>query len=781
MELNIKHETIIICNDNYKRNLLKQFNETTSLYQVHFMSLNEFKKKYYFDYNYKTILYLMNKYNYKYEVAKIYLDNMYYVSDNEYESDKLNLLVKLKKELNDNDLLIYDEYFRNYIKDKDIIVYKCDLDKFFSNIFDSINAKIINKKYNDYKHKVYKFDTLDEEVEYISYKICELIMNGVDINKIKLANVSDEYINVIERYFKMYNIPVNLNKKIPIYSTNIARLFIDNYSSNIKDTIDILKKYEGNDIYNKIIDICNKYDEVDYLNVKEIIIHDLKHTYLDNIRYENAIEIIDYKDNDIKDEYVFLVGFNLGSIPVIYKDEDYITDNLKENLNLDYTVEKNRREKDITLNSIHNIKNLVITYKLKDSSNVYNPSTLLPLFEEETDAIDLHKSYSIINDKLKLTNRLDNLIKYGSKADDISILNNNYDIPYMKYNNRFKGLDSKKLNEFLDNKLSLSYTSMDLYNKCAFRYYLSNILKLNLYEETFYTLIGSLFHHVLEVCLKEDKDIYDEVDNYLKDRELSNKETFYINKLKEELTFIINTIKEQMKLCKLDNILTEEKITIEKDSNLKVTFTGLIDKILYKEIDNKTVVALIDYKTGNPDINLEYFPYGLNMQLPIYLYLASNSTLKNVSFAGFYLQKIILPTPNIDKKKSLEEKKKEHLKLEGYSTTNFNNLSLFDISCKDSEVVKSLKVKNDGTFYAYSKVLTDEQINKIIDLTDKQIDKTINNIEQAKFDINPKRDVDNIIGCNYCPYKDICYKTKKDEVYIKADKTLEFLGGDNNE
>ena len=48
----------------------------------------------------------MNKYNIKYEVAKVYLDNIYYIEDITYNSNKLNFLVNIKKELLDNNLLI---------------------------------------------------------------------------------------------------------------------------------------------------------------------------------------------------------------------------------------------------------------------------------------------------------------------------------------------------------------------------------------------------------------------------------------------------------------------------------------------------------------------------------------------------------------------------------------------------------------------------------------------------------------------------------------------------
>lgn len=68
---------------------------------------------------------------------------------------------------------------------------------------------------------------------------------------------------------------------------------------------------------------------------------------------------------------------------------------------------------------------------------------------------------------------------------------------------------------------------------------------------------------------------------------------------------------------------------------------GIIDRIMYKKDFDKTYVAIVDYKTGNPNISLDNAIYGIDSQLPIYLFLAKNSKLKNIEFIGFYLNKII--------------------------------------------------------------------------------------------------------------------------------------------
>ena len=148
-----KDNTLLIIPSNIKQNIIETIRKDNKLLDITFITKNEFIKKVTFDYDNKAIYYLMNKYNIKYEVAKVYLDNIYYISDKEYKFSKLNFLVNIKKELFDNNLLIIDKYYSNYLKNKNICLYGFDyIDKYFKNILDKFdNVEIINKEYNNYK------------------------------------------------------------------------------------------------------------------------------------------------------------------------------------------------------------------------------------------------------------------------------------------------------------------------------------------------------------------------------------------------------------------------------------------------------------------------------------------------------------------------------------------------------------------------------------------------------------------------------------------------------
>ncbi len=784
---NISEDTIIVTNSDNKKELLRELNKIKSLKNIKFMSLTELINNMTTTYDEKSIYYLSKEYNIKPDVAKIYLDNLKYIEDKKYKSSKLIFLKEIKEKLEKENLILKNELFKYELENKNIIIYDYKyLNKYEKKVLKDISSitkvTIINKNYNTYKHVVYRFNTLKEEILFVINKICYLLTNNVDINNIKLANLNNDYYKEIKRVFKLFNIPVELNDNESIYGSYITQEFLNNYNDDLNITIEYLNnKYKENEIVKQIVKICNKYCFIKDNTKKEFIINEIKNTKLKNKKYVNSVKEIELLSSSISDnDYVFLLGMNEGLIPKTYKDEDYITDNIKDEVNLDTTNEINKQEKLKTIEKINSIKNLYLSYKLSSPYAKYYKSSLInEMALEEKEVTKEEISYSKISDELELSSLLDDYIKYGTYKKEMDILYNTYeDIDYNKYDNKYKGINKSLLKEYLNNELTLSYSSLDNYNKCGFKYYLSNILKIDIFDDTYYTFIGSLFHYILEKYYTEKIDVDEYINKYIQDNKitLNNKEKFFLKKLTNELHFIINTIDEQMNYTKLKNILTEEKITISsKLDNISITFKGFVDKILYKEKDGKTIVALIDYKTGNQDIDLSLVPNGLSMQLPIYLYLAKNSKLKNIEFVGFYLQRIINNEITKSDKKSYEEQKLENLKLLGYSTTDEEVLKEFDLTYKNSEVIKSLKQKENNEFYSYSKVLSKNEINNLIKMIDQKIKEASNNIINAKFDINPKIINDENISCKFCKFKDICFVKDKDKIYLEKDKELNYL------
>ena len=725
----------------------------------------------------------MKKYNYKYDNAKIILDNLYYIEDKRYNNKKLDDLVKVKNEI--KDLLIYNDYFKNYISNKKIVIYGYDyIDNYDLNLLKDLDYEIIKKEVKDYKHEIYQFNTIFEEALFVGNKIKELIDNNIPIDKIKIVNYNKDYSFILKEVFDMLNLNINTNDE-NIYSSKIVKKYLELFDED-KDVFELKNIFDMNNednlfIYNKIISSLNKYVFVKEKDIKRnLLINEFKRIKTNKIIFKNEIEIKNL--NSIKDdEYAFLISFNEGSIPVIKKDEDFLGDKEKEILNIDKSNVVNNIIKENTIKNIKSIKNLVITYKLKTPFEEYYPSNIILDLDytviKETD-ISLDNSNRV--NKLLLSKDLDSFVKYQEKSNRLETLFSNYsDIEYMSYDNKFKSIDKEKMYKLINNELTLSYSSLDNYYKCKFRFYLNNILKLDKYEETFAIFIGNLFHYILSICFEDNFNFDKEYDNYILKYDSNNKDKFFFNKLRKDLLFIIDTIKKQYSYSNFKDAKYENKFSINKDKTIKVKFIGFIDKLLLHEYKGKTLMVIVDYKTGVQNINLSNSYYGLNMQLPIYLYLSKNSNIKS-EVVGFYLQKILTGVPKLDSKKDINTIKEDNLKLQGYTICDEELINEFDSSYEKSEVIKSLSKTSNG-FSAYSKLLTKEQMDSLYKLVDKKIDEARDNILDANFEIDPKRIGFNNISCEFCKYKDICYMNENNIKQLDEIKDLDFLGGDNND
>lgn len=763
---------IVILNDYAKKSFIKKIDK---LINVKVITLSELKRKYYFDYDNKAIYFVSNKYNCIPEIAKIYIENIYYLKD--IDNEKINFLKDIKNDLDSNNLLTYNNLFKEFLKGKEIVLYNLKYtDKFYKNIFKELEKfskiTIYNDEDNSIVKELYKANNSEEEIAFVCSKITKLIKSGVNINNIKLANVKSDYEFIIRKTFKLFNIPINLPSFETIKSTSLVIKFKELYNSDINETIEKIKEFintkEENDIYKSIISIVNNYLwSNDFLLVKDMVFNDIDNIKTPREKLKNAVEVIEFKKELVTDEdYVFLIGYNEGVIPVNYKDEDYLSDSIKEKLGLSTSFELNENAMNETKDNIRNIKNLIVTYPSHNlSSEIYISSSYeKDLFEEKELNISFNESNAY--NKLKLVSEKDENSKFGTITDNLLKLSSHYkDMKYNSYDNKYKMIDKTKIKEFFKDGLTLSYTSINDYYMCSFRYYLNYILKVNKFEDTFEATVGSIFHKILSMCFDHDIDIIRTYETEIENSnyEFNESEKFFLSILKDELVLIIETIKNQLSYTQLTNSMYEKKIVIDVDKDLQIRFKGFVDKILYNEFNGKTVVAIIDYKTGNPNLNINNTIYGLEMQLPVYIYLIKNE-IKDVKIGGFYLQKILNNTTD-------KEKRLDSLKLQGYTNSDLDYIDKVDSSFNDSKVIKSLRTSSKG-FYYYSKMINDEEIDTLYNVVDSKIKEASMSILDSKFDINPKEMNNENIGCSFCKYKDICFMKPKDTIKLKEVKNI---------
>ena len=763
----LENNLLIICPNEQKIKILDKIEKENKLYNLKFMTKEEYLSNYFFSYDDKAILYLMKKYHYKVDVCKVYLKYLYVIDDDQiYKNKKLIFLQNLKKELKQENLLDYNPSFKEYLNTKKKIVLNYNkLDLYEKKALDSKDIELTSP----INLTVTKYQTMEEEVNATALEIIELLKKGININKIYLTNIKDDYLYTIRRIFSYYNIPINLSKKYPIMGTDIVKDYLKEEKLDLENTNQITKKLVS--IINSLASL-----EDDSKEYKELLISKIKNTSLPSEVYQDAINIKDLeKETFEEDEYVFVLGFNQDILPRIEKDIDFISDKDKKEVDLYNTEEKNKIAKISLINTLTSIKNLYLSYKLETPFQSMYPSSLIEEYNMEVvDKKEDTYTHSNTYNKLRLASKLDTYNRYQEITPMLKELYTHYQIDYQTYDNQFKGINHNTYLEHLPYPLKLSYTSLNSYNECKFKYYLNYVLKVSKYEDTFQAFIGNLYHKILQLYQRKDFDFEQTYQNYLEKRDLSLKEKVLLVRLKKELLDLLDQEKSQDLILGYSDNLQEQKLEVKVREDIEVIFTGIIDKIMYYKKIEDTYFAIVDYKSGYVDTKIEKMKYGLSLQLPIYLYLINYSkAFSNPIFTGIYYQTVLFNYPTFDKK-PIEEIKKERLKLQGYSTDNLDVLSRFDPTYEKSEVIKSMKYTEKG-FYHYAKVLSDEDVYNIIRYTKKEIEEKTNQILKADFEINPKIYDGKNISCEHCSFKDICYTVEKDKKYLDKVKDLSFL------
>ncbi len=325
----------------------------------------------------------------------------------------------------------------------------------------------------------------------------------------------------------------------------MAKKFLEDIKLKDRETI-------YNELTNKdLVNILNKY--LDLNEAYDFIVEDLKHIKL-NKKYKDVVQVV--SNNYLFDDadYVFCLGFN-DKVPAYKKDNEYLDNEMCRLLGIDDTNDKNRIIKENLICNLSNIKNLYLSYSKNSPFNKYERQMLF----SDVNYITYTNKYlhSDKSNRNRYGELLDNLDKYGEHNDDLDSLYSTYDRNnYGDYDNSYKRFDVNK------KEVCLSYSSMQSYYECAFKYYLDNILRPDDSDVTFFNTIGTIAHNVLqEMVLDNTKDFDKLWDNQV--TFTSAKDLYFNKKIKEEIREDFNIILKQKELSYFDDVECEKRIKLK--------------------------------------------------------------------------------------------------------------------------------------------------------------------------------------------------------------------------
>ncbi|MCI9233942.1 MAG: hypothetical protein HFH08_05040 [Bacilli bacterium] len=791
-------KSIIITPSNYKMELLKKLSKEPCFYQVQFLTLSELRNLLFYEYHPEALLKLCQNFNLIPDNGAIMLEAMYSITKAEQDSD----LYQKKEWLKEQNLLIYHPAFIEQLKKSSVFIYGYDDYEmkpflFLLNIYTKV--EYLEERKEQYIPMVTEYETLEEEVVGVAEQISYLLKEGISTNQIYIGTLNNDYRSVLSKIFHQFHIPLQLDTIHSLFEYKMVQEFLKSipYGTALKEFPNLIAELENKyskanpfyaQIYESLISIINKYYHTSrtFSEIYDIFIYELKKASVRGENYYDVIKEVDFKTTLFhENDYIFLLGVNLGEFPTIYEDTEYFSDQQKRLLALSTSLEKTLGEEQKIMKKIESLPHVFLSYKKKSPFKEYLRATFLEHYEIKRG--EYHYSNQNYNTYL-LNAAMDEFINFNHKTENLICRYGLETIYYGNYDNQFTGI-SKSLFEKFVPYVVLSYTSMQKFFECPFKYYIGSILKIvPPFIESTSLMVGNLFHSILERYFRKEKELDTIIEEELSYIEIVPKEkrAFYFQKYEQEIRRLIQIMDIQLTHSEFQPTYFEETMEWTESKNITFKIFGKIDKIMTVDDGQNSYVIVVDYKTGFATSDLSKVIYGMNMQLLLYLYLISkDKKFQNYKVGGAYIESIAATVPNYVEGKTLDELLWEQSKLDGISLKRKEFISRLDTHYEISSYIKGVRVKKDGEFYASNRLLEEDILRELLKIVESNIKEVEKAVESADFKIAPKKFSsefnEQISSCNYCPYRDICYLKPNNVVRLKEYKDLEFLGGEKND
>ena len=386
------------------------------------------------------------------------------------------------------------------------------------------------------------------------------------------------------------------------------------------------------------------------------------------------------------------------------------------------------------------------------------------------------------------------------------------------YHNK-ETIDSLLYNKLVDSENPVgSVSRLESYRKCAYNYFVNYCLGIKEQEKGKLQNLdyGSIYHDILEDFSNRlsDKGIkWRTLDDSMREELLeescnkvykeynrielldSPKDKYSLHKIKSTVNKTVDALVNQAKHSKFEPYKFEVELSeIAKPSDLRITLEdgrdmmlkGRIDRIDTFEENDTVYVKIIDYKSGNTDLDYTKIYNGLQLQLIYYLDVSvrgmSLGGTKNVKPAAMFYYHV--KDPIVDYvNDSIEEAVKKQMIPQGLFFEEENEVEVNKyISSKQydpnkkytlpkhlkTDIAKALDYECENgnkSLYApfaytsngtldgrYSKCCSINDINKLEKHVLSEMKRLGSDMYSGKIDASPVKD----IGCKYCPYGSIC-------------------------
>lgn len=199
-------------------------------------------------------------------------------------------------------------------------------------------------------------------------------------------------------------------------------------------------------------------------------------------------------------------------------------------------------------------------------------------------------------------------------------------------------------------------------------------------------------------------------------------------------------------------------LKIELPGGGEVWIAGRIDRIDVAQHEDRTYLRVIDYKSSPKTFSLDEVAHGLDLQLVVYLLAAARAYAPQGTYrvAGALYLPVTDPLVPVSSPQSVEDLHWiKQLRASGIILDDFIGPQLMEKDLQGQSQLLPLYVKKDGALGSASSVADPEQMELLLDATEKIVARLAENVLAGHNEISPYR-LGGKSPCAHCAVKPVC-------------------------